>query len=56
MLIMALNVQENAVFHAWIFKILPTVGGGIYRGRRETPLPHPPPAWLLRSFALSPPR
>ena len=26
-----------------------------YRGRRDTPLPHPPPAWSLRSLALASP-
>ena len=32
-------------------KNFPTVGGG---GGGDTPLPHPPPAWSLRSLAFSP--
>ena len=48
-LIMAFNVQENAVFIHEFSKNLPTVGRG------DTPLPHSPPARSLRSLALPPP-
>ena len=40
--------------YTYIKKKSPYRGRGIYRGRRETPFPHPPPAWSLRSLALSP--
>ena len=47
-LIMAFNVQENAVFITRIFKIFP------YRAwEGETLLPHPPPTRSLRSLALT---
>ena len=46
-LIMVSNVQENASFKNKFEK-------SPYRGRGETPLPHPPLARSLRSLALPP--
>ena len=47
-LVMAFNVQENAVFIPEFSKNLPTVGGA------PSPPPPPPPYRSLRSLALAP--